>query len=253
MDEPDGQPACPECGEPISSQERQCPGCGLDLLSDDLDLSERSAPPMPELDELDNQPACPQCGEPISGHERHCPDCGLDFLDEDGGLSEDAVDAMLEDLDMSRESLGPRTEFYAPHTVRLVIGLAICIPMAPLTLFIAESVVSLPLWASAVVFGLGWIVPGYVLSGFRIPSLVVAAGLVLIGLTMAVTPIVIVAGRRLLGTESGAIGTFGSDAAAAQGVFMLVGLVVVGLGAIVYRTVMANRDRRIAQEEEPTE
>ncbi|MFW6382725.1 MAG: zinc ribbon domain-containing protein [Haloferacaceae archaeon] len=178
--------------------------------------------------------SCPQCGEPISGREGRCPACGLDFLDDDGGLSQDAIDAMLADADIAPPDAAPG-RFVTPPWVRLLVGLAITVPMGPLVMFIAESVAPVSLTLAVVSFVVGWLTSGWLVSRWTVPSAIVAAGLVLVGVTMAVTPLVIVAGRALLGTEADEIGTLGSNVLAAQAAFMLVGLVVLGLGAVVYR------------------
>lgn len=187
-------------------------------------------------------PSCPRCGEPISGTEAQCPSCGLDFLDAEGGLSQEAIDAMLDDADIQRP--GPRLQagYYTPAWVRLLVGLAISVPMAPLVLFVVESVVPIPLWIGGLVFLVGWFVPGYLLSRRAVPSVIVATGLLLLGITMAVTPLAIVIGRTLFGTDATAIGTLGTNVLAAQTAFLAIGLVVVGLGAVVYRHAARTRD-----------
>jgi hypothetical protein len=186
--------------------------------------------------------SCPRCDEPITGQEGRCPSCGLDFLDDDGGLSQEAIDEMLSDVGIDHPDAIPRGDLYPPRWVRLLVGLSITVPMGPLVLFVAESVAPIPLWLSLLAFTLGWLVPGYLLSRFPVPSLVVAGGLLVVGATMAVTPLVIVAGRAVLGTEASAIGAFGSNMLAVQTAFLLIGLAVLGLGAIVYRQATAKRE-----------
>ena len=196
--------------------------------------------------------SCPRCGESITGHDGRCPSCGLDFLDEAGGLSDDAVDAMLDDVDLDRPGPVPRGGYYTPQWVRLIVGLAISVPMAPLTLFVAESVAPVPLWVGAIVFVLGWGLPGYLLSRLAVPSVIVATGLLVVGATMAVTPLVIVAGRTVLGTDESQIGALGTNVWAAQGAFLAVGVAVLALGALAYRQATGKRKRwaeRASEEE----
>jgi hypothetical protein len=193
-------------------------------------------------DESGVDASCPRCDEPITGHEGQCPSCGLDFLDEEGGISQDAIDEMLGDVDIDGPDAMPLGDLRPPRWVRLLVGLSITVPMGPLALFVAESVAQIPLWLSLLAFTFGWLVPGYLLSRFPVPSLVVAGGLLVVGVTMAVTPLVIVAGRAVLGTDATEIGALGSNLLAVQTAFLLIGLVVIGLGAVVYRHATAKRD-----------
>jgi len=186
--------------------------------------------------------SCPQCGEPISGHEGRCPSCGLDFLDGEGGLSEDAIDAMLADAGIEGPEATPHGALSTPRWVRLLVGLSITVPMGPLVMFVIESVWPVPLLVSVFAFLVGWLVPGYLLSRWRVPTAIVALGLLLVGLTLSVTPLLIVGGRALLGTDASEIGTLGSNVVAAQTAFLLIGLVVVGLGAVVYRHAVSRRE-----------
>ena len=186
--------------------------------------------------------SCPQCGEPISGHEGRCPSCGLDFLDDEGGLSEDAIDAMLADAGIEGPEVTPHGALSTPRWVRLLVGLSITVPMGPLVMFVVESVWPVPLSVSVFAFLVGWLVPGYLLSRWRVPTAIVALGLLLVGLTLSVTPLLIVGGRALLGTDASEIGTLGSNVVAAQTAFLLIGLVVVGLGAVVYRHAVSRRE-----------
>jgi hypothetical protein len=185
--------------------------------------------------------SCPECGEPISGHEGSCPSCGLDFLDDEGGLSQDAIDAMLADAGIEGPDGLPNQTIRTPRWVRLLVGLSITVPMGPLALFVAESVAPVSLSVSVLAFLFGWVVPGYLLSRYQVPSLVVAVGLLVVGVTMAVTPVVIVAGRTVLGTDAADIGTLGSNVMAAQAAFLVIGLIVVGLGTVVYRHATTKR------------
>jgi len=186
--------------------------------------------------------SCPQCDEPISGHEVRCPACGLDFLDDEGGLSQDAIDAMFADADIEGPEATPLDTFSTPRWVRLLVALSITAPMGPLVMFVVESATPVSLSVAVLAFLAGWVVPGYILSRFTVPTVIVAVGLLLVGTTLAVTPLVIVVGRALLGTDASEIGALGSNVVAAQTAFLLIGLVVLGLGAVVYRHAVARRD-----------
>lgn len=188
--------------------------------------------------------SCPRCEEPIDGDNDACAACGLAFRDEEGGLSDDAVQAMLDNVDVPKPQQRGPVSVSAPATMRLVVGLAITIPVAPIVLFIASAIAPLPVFVSTLLFTLAWAVPGYVLARRRaLPTYIVADGLLLTGLVLASAPMVIVAGRALLGTAPGDIGALGTNVYAAQSVFLLIGLVVLGVGALIRRHAVAEQAR----------
>lgn len=178
---------------------------------------------------------CPRCGSSITEHDGTCPECGLVFLDEDGGLTEEATDALFEDTDINLDDLDIDQGTYVPQWVRLLVALTISAPMAPVVLFVVGSIVPLPLWPSSLVFLVGWFLPAMALARLAVPSAIVAAGLVVLGATIATTPLLIVLGRTILGVDAQAIGAFGSDTWAAQIAFLAVGSVVLALGGFLYR------------------
>lgn len=186
---------------------------------------------------------CPRCESSITEHDGTCPECGLVFLDEDGGVTEEAADALFEDTDLDLEDLDLSGGTYMPQWVRLLVALTITVPMAPVALFVVGSIVSLPLWLSGLVFMLGWFLPAMALARLAVPSLIVAAGLVVLGGTLALTPLLIVVGRATLGTDVQSIGAFGSDIWAAQTAFFAVGSVVLVLGGFLYRYAGRKRGR----------
>ncbi|QSG08538.1 zinc ribbon domain-containing protein [Halapricum desulfuricans] len=191
----------------------------------------------------DVEATCPRCGASIGDHDGSCPSCGLVFLDDDGRLTDETATALFEDSDLDLDTLDlSGNELYTPRWVRLLVGLAISAPLAPLVAFVAGSIVSFPLWVGSLVFALGWALPAVFLSRLALPSAIVAAGLVVLGSTLVVTPPVIVAGRTLVGSNAETIGAFGPDAWTAQAAFLTVGAVVLVLGAFLYRYVKRKRD-----------
>ncbi len=186
---------------------------------------------------------CPRCGSSITDHNGACPECGLVFLDEDGRLTDAAADALFEDTELDLGDLDIAEGGYMPQWVLLVVALAITVPMAPVVLFVVGSIVSLPLWLSSLAYLVGWLLPAMALSRLAVPSAIVAAGLVVLGTTLALTPSLIVIGRAILGTDAGSIGVFGSNGWAAQTAFLTVGSVVLVLGGVLYRYAGRKRDR----------
>lgn len=194
---------------------------------------------------------CPRCDTPIDGTEDACPDCGLQFIDEDGGLSQEAVDEMLSDADLpSPEEFSP-ARVGAPQSLRLFVALAITLPLAPVIVFVVVSVFPIGGLLTALVFLAGWTVPAYGLARSPVPTLIVANGLGVLGLTMATAPMLIVGGRALAGTDATQIGALGSNVFAAQGVFLVIGIAVLGIAVIVRRHALATQARWEEEAEAP--
>lgn len=191
----------------------------------------------------DHGATCPRCDAPIDGETGACPECGLRFLDEAGDLSDEAIQTMVDEADVSLPEGPAGRPLTTPAPVRLLVGLAISAPLAPILVFVAVSIAPLSLWASASVFLLGWALAGYGLARNRVPTRIVADGLVLLGLVLASAPVLIVGGRAVLGTDASEIGALGSNVFAAQVVFLLFGLLVLGAGAFVRRHAIATEAR----------
>lgn len=186
---------------------------------------------------------CPRCDEPVEGEETACPECGLQYLDGEGGLSQDAIDAMLEEADVSPpEDLSP-DRIGTPLSVRVFVALAITVPMGPVVTLVAVSVVPLEGFGAALVFLATWTTSAYVLARSPVPTTIVANGLVLLGATMATAPIVIAVGRAVVGTDAADVGALGSNVAALQGVFLAIGLGIVAVAVVVRRHALATESR----------
>jgi hypothetical protein len=194
---------------------------------------------------------CPRCDAPIDGGEDACPECDLTFIDEEGGLSDDAIDAMMADVDLSMPEDGPVRGSFLPGWIRLFVGLAIALPLAPVVTLVAVAVTPLPTWAAVVVFTLAWLVSGYRLARYSVPTLIVATGLVATGVVLTGTPLFVAGGRALLGTDPGDVGALGTNVAAAGELFALVGVVVLAVGLLVRRHALATRARWRRQREDP--
>jgi len=187
---------------------------------------------------------CPRCDAFVDGDHAVCPECGLRFLDEDGGISDEVVDALFETADvMPPEELSP-TRFGAPRSIRIGVALAISLPLAPVVTLVVLSVLPLPGILTALVALAAWSVPAYALSGSTLPTLIVANGLGVLGLTMATAPLVIAAGRALAGTDPARIGPLGTNVVAIQGIFLVVGVAVLAGGVALRRQALASERRR---------
>ena len=186
---------------------------------------------------------CPRCEAAIDGTEDACPECGLEFIDDEGGLSQEAIDAMMADVDASLPESALRGDDYMPGWIRLMVALAITVPLGPVVALIALAIVPLPAWVGAFVLGLSWLLAAYALANFAVATLIVANGLLLIGGILAASPLLILGGRSLFGTAPSEVGELGRNVFAAQEFFLGIGLLILFIGAIVRRHAVATRAR----------
>lgn len=131
---------------------------------------------------------CPECSESLPADARFCPHCGT-AIDEEGaavdlsdleGFDGDGQPELLRVEDGERRAAGP---------VRALTGMAVAIPLAPLVLFLVNSVVSLTIWTAPVVFLVAWFVCGAALSRARVPIEAFGRSLYLLALGTALVPV----------------------------------------------------------------
>ena len=136
---------------------------------------------------------CPACGESLPAGARFCPACAtaidesgdaVDLADLDGFPMDDPPD-LLEVEDGERRASG---------RVRALTGLAVAIPLAPLALFLVNSVVPQTVWTAPVVFLTAWLVCGAVLSRARVPVEAFGRSLYLLALGTALVPVALLVG-----------------------------------------------------------
>lgn len=167
-------------------------GMGDDDLPDDRGVDE--LPDEPPDDRGDRRD-CPECGESLPAGARFCPYCST-AIDEDGevvDLSEldgdivpgDPAALLTEDETGRRRASGP---------VRVLSGLAVSVPLAPLALFLVGTVTSLSVWSGALVFLAGWFVPAAVLARARVPAEAFGYSLYLVAVATLLVPVAIEAG-----------------------------------------------------------
>jgi len=108
----------------------------------------------------------------------------VDLADLDGFPMDDPPD-LLEVEDGERRASG---------RVRALTGLAVAIPLAPLALFLVNSVVPQTVWTAPVVFLTAWLVCGAVLSRARVPVEAFGRSLYLLALGTALVPVALLVG-----------------------------------------------------------
>lgn len=140
----------------------------------------------------DGVTTCPECGESLPAGARFCPHCStaidesgsaVDLSDLDGDiLPDDPSELLVEDETGLRRASGK---------IRALAGLAVSVPLAPLTLFLVGTVVSLSVWSAALVFLAGWLGPAAVLSRSRVPAEAFGRSLYLIAVGTLLIPVAI--------------------------------------------------------------
>jgi hypothetical protein len=183
-------------------------------------------------DEQGDRRDCPECGESLPVDARFCPHCST-ALDEDGevvDLSEldgdivpdDPAALLTEDETGRRRATGP---------VRVLSGLAVSVPLAPLTLFLVGTLTSLSVWSGALVFLAGWFVPAAALTRARVPAEAFGYSLYLVAVATLLIPVAIEAGDQQ--SWAGALTVSFETVAAAS---LSIAAVLVVLGTFVIGT-----------------
>jgi len=179
---------------------------------------------------------CPECGDPLPAGARFCPRCATP-IDEDGeavDLSE--LDGRFEDdaAELLSVEAGERR---ASGPVMVVAGLAVALPLAPLGLFLANTVRPLSVWSAALVFLGGWLAPAAYLARARVPAEAFARSCYLVALGTALIPV----GLRFGGNGLGA-----TDLSASFGTVAAVALLVAVLSVLLGRFMHGQATRRVS-------
>lgn len=197
-DEPGPRESAPDADPPDDAGEGNAPDDpGEDGVPDEGgdDDAVEGAEGLPEG--VDDGRECPECGESLPADARFCPYCST-AIDEAGDavdLSELEGDVLPEDpAEMLTE--GDAGLRRASGSVRVLAGLAVSVPLAPLVLFLVGSVVPLSVWSGGLVFLGGWFLSAAVLSRSRVPAEAFGYSLYLIAVGTLLVPVAIEVGGR---------------------------------------------------------
>lgn len=202
-DDADGAPAAAGPDEAVDDALREA----ADNL--DEDAGDGESEPFP----------CPECGETLPAGARFCPHCEA-ALSEDGApvdLSE--LDGLFDGEDQPEFLTREGGERRASGKVMVIAGLAVSIPLAPLGLFLVNSVRPLSIYTAPLVFLGSWLAPAAYLARARVPAEAFARSLYLVAVGTVLIPI----GLRVGGGEP----------AVAFGTVMTVALVIAGLAVLL--------------------
>jgi hypothetical protein len=140
---------------------------------------------------------CPECGEQLPPGARFCIHCETDLTgegEEPVDLSE--LDGLLEPEDIEELLIDDGETRRANRVFRVLAGLAVSIPLAPLFFFIASSFLPSGGVLSVLLFVAAWLGPAALLSRTRLPAeafgrslFLIAAGSLLVPLTLYVRPL----------------------------------------------------------------
>ncbi|WP_135363236.1 zinc ribbon domain-containing protein [Halosimplex halophilum] len=179
---------------------------------------------------------CPECGDPLPADARFCPRCATP-------IGEDGEVVALSDLD-DRFDGDPAEllsveggERRASGRVMVVAGLAVALPLAPLGLFLANTVRPLSIWNAALVFLGCWLLPGAYLARARVPAEAFARSCYLIAAGTALIPV---------GLRFGGNGLAAGDLSVSVTAVAAVALLVAGLAALLGRFMHRQASGRVS-------
>jgi len=226
------------------SGDRDRPVDGVEAA--DSDSGTADAGPSPAAADDETFP-CPDCGDPLPADARFCPRCATPI-----GEAGEAVD--LSDLD-DRFDDDPAEllsveggERRASGRVMVVAGLAVALPLAPLGLFLVNTVRVLSLWSAALVFLGSWLAPAAYLARARVPAEAFARSCYLVATGTALIPV----GLRF-GGNGIAPGDLSVSVATVTAVALVVAALAVLLGTFMHRqaTRRVTGDLRAFEEARP--
>ncbi|QLH78837.1 zinc ribbon domain-containing protein [Halosimplex rubrum] len=178
---------------------------------------------------------CPDCGDPLPADARFCPRCAtpigedgevVDLSELDGRFEEDPTELLSVEAGERRAS----------GRVMVVAGLAVALPLAPLALFLVNTVRALSIWGAVLVFLGGWLAPAAYLARARVPAEAFARSCYLVAAGTALIP----AGLRFGGN-----GIAAGDLSVSVALVTAVALLVAGLAVLLGTFMRRQASRRV--------
>lgn len=187
----------------------------------------------------DPREVCPRC-ETALGGEQTCPECGLEIRTDDGELTSKALDSVVEQAipDEPQTPPAPRT---LPYSFRFGIALMIAIPFAPLAGFVISSIVPPHPMVIIVVSMVSWLSTAALLANVQMPSLIVGRGLTVLGCVVAITPLVVLLARMMVGNNAVSNPAIGQSRIV-TGSFLIFGILILIAGIAVSRMAISKRN-----------
>ncbi|QLH83694.1 zinc ribbon domain-containing protein [Halosimplex pelagicum] len=189
----------------------------------------------PTIEADDAEFPCPDCGDPLPADARFCPRCAtpigedgeaVDLSELDGRFDEDPAELLTVEAGERRAS----------GRVMVLAGLAVALPLAPLGLFLMNTVRVLSLWSAALVFLGCWLAPAAYLARARVPAEAFARSCYFVAAGTALIP----AGLRFGGN-----GIAAGDLSVSVALVTAVALLVAGLAALLGTFMRRQASRRV--------
>ncbi|MFB6152155.1 MAG: zinc ribbon domain-containing protein [Haloarculaceae archaeon] len=172
---------------------------------------------------------CPECGEPLPADARFCPHCVTPLSEAGDAVDLSELDADFDPPDpgelLKTDEAGNRR---ASGRVRVLAGLAVSIPVAPILLVLVSLAVRLTLPTAGLVFLGGWVLSAAILSRARVPAEAFGRSLYLIAVCTALLPVAVRVGgaERFDGPLPVSETTVAAASLVAAGAFVVVGTYV---------------------------
>ncbi|ELZ24157.1 hypothetical protein C475_12947 [Halosimplex carlsbadense 2-9-1] len=178
---------------------------------------------------------CPDCGDPLPADARFCPRCAtpigeggeaVDLSEFDDRFDEDPTELLSVEAGERRAS----------GRVMVVAGLAVALPLAPLTLFLVNTVRVQSVWSAVLVFLGGWLAPAAYLARARVPAEAFARSCYLVAAGTALIPV---------GLHFGGNGLAAGDLSVSIATVTAVAILIAGLALVLGRFVHRQATRRV--------
>jgi len=179
---------------------------------------------------------CPDCGDPLPADARFCPRCATPIGEDGEAVDRSDLDARFDEdpTELPSVEAGERR---ASGRAMVVAGLAVALPLAPLALFLVNTVRAQSVWSAGLVFLGGWLAPAAYLARARVPAEAFARSCYLVAAGTALIPV---------GLRFGGNGVAAGDLSVSVATVTAVALVVAGLAVLLGRVMHGQATRRVS-------